>query len=81
MYVFLPDSATYGYGDGLDSRNVCPFCGKVVGHHRNMKRHMAIHTGEKPFGCNICNRQFSQKANLKKHLLVHYDLSAFKELK
>ncbi|MCP4520389.1 MAG: C2H2-type zinc finger protein, partial [Cytophagales bacterium] len=35
-----------------------------------MKEHVKIHTGEKPFQCEICKRAFSQHSHLKRHALI-----------
>ena len=31
----------------------CPFCGKVCPQRSDMKRHLMVHTGEKPFTCEV----------------------------
>ena len=36
----------------------CPFCPKVVPYYGNMKVHIRLHTGEKPFECNNCEKSF-----------------------
>lgn len=51
----------------------CRFCNKAF-HGRyskyNMKRHLMIHRGEKPFLCPFCPHRANQKGNLKYHILA-----------
>ena len=46
---------------------VCPFCYKEISDKAHIKRHIATHTGEKPYVCNLCDYSAVQKSTLKRH--------------
>uniref|UniRef100_A0A8C6NWD5 C2H2-type domain-containing protein n=1 Tax=Nothobranchius furzeri TaxID=105023 RepID=A0A8C6NWD5_NOTFU len=45
---------------------VCEF--SEVAH---LNRHMKVHTGHKPFACDLCEERFSEKTRLISHMKVH----------
>ena len=49
----------------------CLFCGKIFDRHDHMIRHVRIHTGEKPWSCDICLRRFNTSTSLKRHQITH----------
>ena len=53
---------------------ICQYdnCGRLFNKTWNFIDHVRIHTGDKPFKCDICNRGFAQKGNLNKHKKLHY---------
>ena len=48
-------------------RHECLYCGKRFPTPSKLQRHALVHTGEKPFSCDVCLKGFTQLAHLKNH--------------
>ncbi|KAK7471407.1 hypothetical protein BaRGS_00035959 [Batillaria attramentaria] len=56
------------------SKRSCPYCFKVCLKPSDMKRHLMVHTGERPFLCQVCQKRFKQKGSLLYHQRAAHDL-------
>ena len=67
IHLFLSDA------DHLPSvmRYFCRFCSKPCKGPSGVAEHERIHTGEKPYSCEICGKSFTTKSNMKAHQIVH----------
>lgn len=46
----------------------CDKCGKNLGNHHTFRKHLGVHTDEKPFNCDSCERKFRTAALLSRHV-------------
>ncbi|KAL4230772.1 nucleic acid binding [Mactra antiquata] len=49
----------------------CLICLSTFTSRNNMKRHIRLHTGIKPYSCHKCSESFSRNDDFKRHLLKH----------
>lgn len=46
---------------------ICHICGKDKKCRSQLARHVIIHTGERPYACDLCPARFNRSGNLKQH--------------
>uniref|UniRef100_A0A8C6LVH3 C2H2-type domain-containing protein n=2 Tax=Nothobranchius furzeri TaxID=105023 RepID=A0A8C6LVH3_NOTFU len=54
-------------GARLPESFVCHICGKDKKCRSQLARHVIIHTGERPFACELCPARFNRRGNLQHH--------------
>ena len=58
---------------GNSGQCLCPYCGKLFKINIDLKRHIYIHTGAKPYSCRHCSDCFTWFGQLKAHLLKSHN--------
>ncbi|XP_015854297.1 zinc finger protein 42 homolog [Peromyscus maniculatus bairdii] len=54
-------------------QHACAECGKAFTEGSKLKRHLLVHSGERPFQCTFegCGKRFSLDFNLRTHIRIH----------
>ncbi|XP_049587239.1 zinc finger protein ZFP2 [Syngnathus scovelli] len=50
---------------------LCTQCGRTFNSHSNLRIHLHVHTGARPYACSECGKAFSQSGALKIHRRIH----------
>lgn len=54
-----------------EKKHMCEDCGQGFGQKCDLRKHIMIHTGERPWVCEVCEKTFQRKTDLVKHMRIH----------
>ncbi|XP_021702977.1 zinc finger protein 664 [Aedes aegypti] len=74
MQVQSPVNSNRGPPNRI-SNHECHVCHKSFS---DLRQHMLLHDGEKPYKCDICSKSFFNASTLKTHYRVHSDENPFR---
>ena len=66
-----PDSTVIMKSSNEEGKYLCSFCEKSFKWRSHWKSHERIHTGERPFKCEICEKTFTRSDGLQCHKVNH----------
>ena len=56
-----------GFGSKMDNRT-CPICQKVFSRADSLTCHMRVHTGDRPYQCELCDANYKIAGHLRDHV-------------
>ena len=70
-FTLQQHTETHKPSEERDTKFLCAFCGKGFQNRTHYTDHLNIHTGARPYICNICNKTFRCNPALFKHKELH----------
>ena len=50
---------------------MCEICGHSFSKLCNLKSHIRVHNGERPYSCDLCSKAFTNYWDLRRHCRTH----------
>lgn len=75
--ISLPSFMAYGGHMGRHKKEenkevrMCEVCGRLMNNSQALKNHMMIHTGDRPFVCEICGKGVALLTNNSQHTVFN----------
>ena len=82
LTVFLARNSSHIIHSLDRKKHVCEKCGRCFSKLCNLKSHLRVHNGERPFSCDLCSKAFTNYWDLRRHCRTHsgekpYKVDAF----
>ena len=71
MKLTVTNTVNINYAFPICSRFKCEQCGEEFDKNNQYQRHLAGHSGLKPYPCDLCDKRFLYPNKLRLHLLTH----------
>lgn len=62
-----------------DHTFVCSYCAYYSIHKCSMRKHLRLHTGDKPYKCIYCEYSSNESSNVRKHCQIRHTIEFQKE--
>jgi len=69
--AYVKHERTHGPNGTIIKRYKCDECGNAFVDSCGLKKHVRIHTGERPYCCSVCQKTFSTSSTFVAHKRIH----------